>query len=64
MFVVGFNYIGEPMKEVSHRDDNIIFYNGVDIGVVEEFDNVWKLLLAEVGAEAHELAVGENTDDL
>lgn len=64
VLVVRFDDVGEAMKKVAHRDDDVVLDDGVDAAVVEQFDDVGELLFAEVRAEAHELAVGKDADDL
>ena len=64
VLVVRFCDVGEALEEVAHRDDDIVLDDGVDAAVVEQFDDVGELLFAEVGAEAHKFAVGQDADYL
>lgn len=64
VFVVGLDDVGEAVQQVSHSDNDVVLDDGVGVGTVEESHHVWELLFAEVRTEAHELAVGEHTDDL
>lgn len=64
ILVIGFNDVGEAMQQIAHSDDDVVFDDRVDAAVVEELDDMRELLLAEVGAQTHEFAVGQHADDL
>ena len=63
MLVVRLDDVGEAMQEVSHGDDDVVFDDGVDVRVVEEFDQVGEFEVAEVGAQAHEFGVRQHADN-
>lgn len=64
MLVVGLDDIGEAMQQIPHGDDDVVLDDGVDRRVVEQFDQVRELLLAEVGTQTHEFGVGQDAYNL
>lgn len=64
ILVIRLNDVREAMKQISHCNDDIIFDYGVDAAVVEKLDDMRELLFAEVGAQTHEFAIGQDADDL
>lgn len=51
------------MQEIPHRNNDIDLYNRSSITIIEQFNDMRKLLLAKIGTETHKFTIGKNTNN-
>ena len=61
---VGLNYIWKSVKQVAHRNNQVVFDYCTNIGALEQPYQVRELFLTVAATQAHHLAVCKHTDYL
>ena len=52
------------MKEISHRYNDINLHNRSSITIIEQFNDMRKLLLTKIRTETHKFTISKNTNNL